>query len=233
MNMFIMVLVPLLQMFFLAVDTDAYLIKTEDGATQVFTLPDEQAVRLLFWVQEPDTQLSLTYSVMSFEYSTLNLTISKTEEWISAHFYYDRVYIPAAGVEKYPTPPSWWGRRVRVSSQEPTYWHLCRSSYECSPGPPPWGTHLAVGTSTAKSSRGPSPTVVILGVVCGVLFLTILALCVYICYVRRTNTLRDAHSQGQEVVQEPTHSSSRQVPQGVALATVLHTAEAGCSQVRH
>ncbi|XP_042205739.1 uncharacterized protein LOC121854986 [Homarus americanus] len=187
----------------LIIRTESYTIKTEHGLTEVFHLPDEQTIRLLFWTEEVDTAINLTYIVSTFQYPSLELNVSERRRWLSAHFYYNRVYIPSAGVNKSPTPPSWWDRQVYVMSQEAVFWYLCRSPYQCSPGPPtqhdsesPPQPHLTLAPPASHLYK----TVTGLSVLCGLLGLTTLALTIYVCYIFRRRTHQRSSSSNPGAV---------------------------------
>ncbi|KAK3892284.1 hypothetical protein Pcinc_003905 [Petrolisthes cinctipes] len=157
---------------------------------------------------ERNVHINLTYIVSVFQYPTLHLVISERSRWLSAHFYHDRVYIPSADVDVYPTPPSWWGRKVIITSSKPVYWYLCRSPYSCDPGSPLEQVQVIrsrVGSDVKCDADG-GVSVVTLGVLVGGLTLLSLALTVILCYHRYH------HSQDLSNTQHQAPSHSPQYP---------------------
>ncbi|KAK4327788.1 hypothetical protein Pmani_001758 [Petrolisthes manimaculis] len=175
---------------------------------------DNSEVSLSFL--ERNVHINLTYIVSVFQYPTLHLVISERSRWLSAHFYHDRVNIPSADIEVYPTPPSWWGRKVIITSSEPVYWYLCQSPYSCDPGSPleqvqVIRSHVGSGVKCDVNKGG--VLVVTLSVLVVGLTLLSLALTVILCYHRHhhSNT-QPHHPVPSHSTQPPVTAPSSQYP---------------------
>ncbi|XP_063883072.1 uncharacterized protein LOC135112550 [Scylla paramamosain] len=110
-----------------------------------------------------NSTITLTYLVSGFQYPTLRFKASERNVWLSALFNYNRVHIPAGSLMLNPVPPSWWGRKVKVSSEPSVYWYLCPSPNQCAPGNPP---HLYSGNAIPVSVIALGTTSVILLLLC-------------------------------------------------------------------
>lgn len=102
--------------------------------------------------------ITITYFVSVLKYPPTSFNASERNVWLSAHFDYNQVFIPAASLSFNLAPHSWWDRKVKLSSGPPVYWYLCPAADKCAPGNPPHLLHsnnthqmlvIALGSTSA------------------------------------------------------------------------------------
>ncbi|KAG0710189.1 hypothetical protein GWK47_023309 [Chionoecetes opilio] len=187
----------------------AHLKKTSGGSREEMLLPDEQVAFVLFRIAEAGEKTQNEEEGTKSkgnnpasgreeergeddEDTTLDTgrkqrSVSLRDGDISlTYFVYplQRVYIPAANLSRRQLPPSWWGRKVVVSSEPPVYWRLCHSLHDCE-GPP----HALHNTTASGTPTGDPELdrilVIVLGATCGTLLLLCLALTALVRHLRK------------------------------------------------